>query len=249
MLTFPTPSKFWALIGILLVAAGSALQAQVGSASLSVTVADPTGAAIPNASVTLRSTTQELTRSATSGTAGECVIPALPPGSYQLTVKASGFAEQQTQTLQLSSGQAGSLHITMQVAGQTSQVTVESTAPILQTTSASVGSVVTSQQVTQLPLLGRSFLNAISLAPGTVPVAPAGSTTNHSPVGQSIMPSVFGQRQKRNEARGRRRFRGGHGAMLAPGGRRVNAELQYVRLSSLTAMWLQASRRVASQHV
>ena len=77
-------------------------------------------------------------------------------------------------------------------------MTVEASAPVLQTTSASVGSAVTARQMTNLPLAGRSFLNAIAIAPGVVPVGPAGSTTNHSPVNQSTMPSVFGQRQKDN---------------------------------------------------
>jgi hypothetical protein len=173
-------------------------QSQIGSASLSITVTDPSGGVIPNAAVIVRSTTLDFKRTANTETDGQCVIPALEPGAYKISVKAGGFIDQETDALELSSGQSGSVRLTLQVAGQTSHVTVESTAPILQTTSASVGSEVTSEQVTQLPLLGRSFLNAITIAPGMVPVAPAGSTTSHSPVGQSIMPSVYGQRQKDN---------------------------------------------------
>ena len=174
------------------------LSAQVGSASLTVRITDASGAVVPDVSLTLKSANQDFTRTASSGAGGEAVIPSLPPGEYRLSVTAAGFVDQQTKQFELSSGQAGSMTITLQVAGQASQVTVQDAAPILQTTSASVGSVVTSKQVTELPLLGRSFLNALTIMPGTVPVAPAGSTTNHSPVGQSIMPSVFGQRQKDN---------------------------------------------------
>lgn len=176
----------------------SGLSAQVGTASLSVTITDPTGAVIPNATLRLSSTDQSFSRVVSSAPTGEYVIPALPPGTYQLSVTAAGFLDQKTQSFELSSGQAASLKIALQVATQTSQVTVQETSPILQTTSASLGSVVTATQMTELPLLGRSFLNAIALAPGTVPVPPAGSTTNHSPVGQSVMPSVYGQRQKDN---------------------------------------------------
>jgi hypothetical protein len=141
---------------------------------------------------------QSFTRSAKTGSDGQFVIPTLPPDSYQLTVTVRGFMEQKTQPFALSSGQAGSLNISLQVATQSSNITIQESAPILQTTSASLGAVITSKQVNDLPLLGRSFLNAVSLIPGAVPVAPAGSTTNHSPVNQSIMPSVYGQRQKDN---------------------------------------------------
>lgn len=196
MLTFPIPRTL--LFIALLLTLGSVLNGQVGSASLSGAVSDPSGAAVPNAEVTLRNTQQNQTRTTHTGNSGEYSIPALPPGTYELVVTGPGFVEQKTQPFELSSGQAGSMQITLQIAGQASTVTVQDTEPILQTTSASLGSVVTSTQVTELPLLGRSFLNAITLVPGTVPVAPAGSTTNHSPVGQSVMPSVFGQRQKDN---------------------------------------------------
>lgn len=184
---------------ILLLLAAFSASGQVGLANLSGIVSDASGAAVPDAEVTLRSTTQQnLMRTTRTGSMGEYVIPALSPGSYELSVSRPGFLEQKTQPFELSSGQAGSIQITLQVAGQASAVTVQDSAPILQTTSASLGAVITSTQVTELPLLGRSFLNAISLVPGAVPVPPAGSTTNHSPVGQSVMPSVFGQRQKDN---------------------------------------------------
>jgi hypothetical protein len=126
------------------------------------------------------------------------VIPSLQPATYELTVTGSGFAENKTQPFELSSGQSASVQITLQLASQASSVNVEAEAPILQITSASIGSVVSAQQMTELPFLGRSFLNAISVLPGAVPVQAAGSTTNHSPVNQSVMPSVFGQRQKDN---------------------------------------------------
>jgi Carboxypeptidase regulatory-like domain len=174
------------------------LLAQIGTSSLSGVITDPSGATIAKAEVTLRSADEESVRTALSGSDGSYVIPTLPPGRYRLVVSAKGFGSQETQVFELSSGQAGSLNVTLQLATQTAQVVVQDTPALLQTTSASVGSALSSQEMTAIPLLGRSFLNAISLLPGTVPVPPAGSTTNHSPVNQSVMPSVFGQRQKDN---------------------------------------------------
>ena len=174
------------------------LAAQVGASGISGTVTDPAGAVVPNATVTLQSADQGFVRTATSGAEGGYVIPTVPPGTYRLTVKAPGFVDYQTQPFDLSSGQTVALNVSLVLSSQSAAVTVEASAPVLQTTSASVGAVVTSQQMTELPLLGRSFLNAVALVPGSVPVPPAGSTTNHSPVNQSVMPSVYGQRQKDN---------------------------------------------------
>jgi hypothetical protein len=173
-------------------------QAQVGNSSLTGVVSDSSGAAVAHAQVTLHSADESFVRTGVAGADGAYVIPTLPPGRYRLIVSAAGFGTQETQPFELSSGQTGSLNVTLSVAGQTTQVVVQDTAPLLQTTSASLGTVIGSREMTAIPLLGRSFLNAISLAPGVVPIPPAGSTTNHSPVNQSVIPSVFGQRQKDN---------------------------------------------------
>ncbi|MGH9351886.1 MAG: carboxypeptidase regulatory-like domain-containing protein [Terriglobia bacterium] len=174
--------------------------AQVGTASLSGTITDPSGAAVPNVKVTLNGLDRTFTRSTVTSASGEYVLPALQPGRYSVRLTASGFATYETELFALSSGEGRALNLTLHLATQQSRVTVQASAPLLQTTSASIGSTVSSRQFTDLPILGRSFLNLISLEPGTVPIAPTGSTTNHNPTGQSVMPSVFGQRQKDNNS-------------------------------------------------
>jgi hypothetical protein len=149
-----------------------ALYGQVGTASLTGTVTDASGAVVPHAAIKLNSANQTFTRSTKTGDDGQYVIPTLPPDSYRLTVAAPGFVEQQTQPFELSSGQAGSLNIALEVAGQASQVTIQESAPVLQTTSASLGAVITSKQMNELPLLGRSFLNAVSLGPARCQLRP-----------------------------------------------------------------------------
>lgn len=174
------------------------LQAQVGQSNLAGLVSDPTGAVIARAQIELHSVDGSTIRSVTSRDDGTYLIPTLQPGHYRLTVSAPGFEAQQTQLFELTSGQTAAINFTLQVASSSTQVTVRDVAPVLQTTSESIGASLSSTEMTSLPLLGRSFLNALSLAPGVVPVPPAGSTTNHSPVSQSTIPSVFGQRQKDN---------------------------------------------------
>jgi hypothetical protein len=172
--------------------------AQVGTASLSGTITDATGAVVPNAAVILHSTQGAFTRTVRTGTDGLYVLSSLQPGSYEFSIQAAGFQDQKNVRVELSSGQAATLNVTLTVAGASAQVTVEAVAPVIQNTSASLGTIVNSQQITSLPVLGGSFLNALVVAPATVPVAAPGTTYNYSPVNQNVMPSVFGQRQKDN---------------------------------------------------
>jgi hypothetical protein len=172
--------------------------AQVGEAGLAGLVSDSTGAAIPQVQIALHGMDGSIIRSVISREDGTYLIPTLLPGRYTLTVSASGFEPQRTQPFDLTSGQTAAINFNLKVASSSTQVTVQDVAPVLQTTSESLGTTLSAAEITSIPLLGRSFLNAISLAPGVVPVPPAGSTTSHSPVSQSVIPSVFGQRQKDN---------------------------------------------------
>jgi hypothetical protein len=153
---------------------------------------------VPKATVTLESVTQKYSRSTTTNSAGEYKIPALPPGDYKLVISASGFAPETQGGISLTSGQASTLDIKLSLAGAAQQLTVNEAPALLQTESATLGTTIQARQAADLPVLGGSFLNLMSVAPGVAPVAPAGSTTNFSPVGQSTMPSVYGQRQKDN---------------------------------------------------
>src|SRR5690348_4439971 len=126
------------LAALVVLGLGSAVYAQIGNASLTGTVTDASGAVVPNATITLRSINQSFTRFTKTGPDGQYVIPTLPPDRYQLTIAARGFMEQKTQPFELSSGQAGSLNISLEVAGQSSEVTIQESAPVLQTTSASL---------------------------------------------------------------------------------------------------------------
>lgn len=175
--------------------------AQVGTASLSGVVKDPSGAVLPNASVVISSTRETLSRTVKTGADGLYVVTSLPPGSYELSVQAAGFQKREMTGIELSSGQVATLNVILSPAGVTTRVTVSAAAPLMQTTSASLGTEISSVQATNLPILGGSFLNTLDIAPATVPYAPTGTTENYSPIGSqgNVMPSVFGQRQKDND--------------------------------------------------
>ena len=124
--------------------------AQLGTASLSGTVQDPSGSIVPKAEITLESTLQTFSRVAMTDSEGAYVIPAIPPGSYRLVVRAQGFKPETIPGFALSSGQASTLNVTLVLMSAAEQITVTEAPALLQTTTATVGSVVQSKQVNEL---------------------------------------------------------------------------------------------------
>jgi hypothetical protein len=175
------------------------MYAQVGTATLSGVIADASGASVPNAEVSLESLLRQFSRKAVSNISGEYVIPAIPPGTYKLIVTAQGFGYETRTDIPLSSGQSSTLNVALTVSGATQQVTVLEAPPLLQTTTATVGTVVQTSQINELPLLGRNFTTLTTIAPGVAPVnAPDGGSPS-SVGGTGVNPSVYGQRQRDND--------------------------------------------------
>jgi hypothetical protein len=145
------------------------LQAQVGTASLNGAVSDSSGGAIPGATVSLDSMTRKLSRQAATSDVGTYVFTSLEPDTYQLVVTAKGFTTQTIQNVVLASGQGSTLNVSMVVGTAVTELTVAEKAPLLETTTATLGSEVDSQQLTTLPLLGRSFTDMMLILPGASP--------------------------------------------------------------------------------
>ncbi len=154
------------LIGFLLIAA-IAVMAQSDLGSISGYVKDPTGATIPNASVTVRNQTG-LTRTATTNGSGYYAITNLPPGLYSMTAQAAGFKRFESTNNKLDPSAALSLDAGMTVGSAAESVEVSATASPLQTESASVEKNVTRQQIDSLELNGRNPIFMASLVPGAV---------------------------------------------------------------------------------
>jgi len=174
--------------------------AQMGTATLSGIVTDPSGSAIPAAQVTLASSTEKASRQTVTDAAGQYVIPAITPGSYELIVKASGFQAQTLTGIALASGQGSTLNVAMKISEAMQEMTVNEAPPLLETTTAALGSVVNSNQFTELPLLGRNFTSLVYILPGVNPVPGADASYAGSGVSNlAVVPSVYGQRQRDND--------------------------------------------------
>jgi hypothetical protein len=173
------------------------LNAQVSTATLSGIVSDPSGAVVPNAQVTLESVQEHASRHTVTNSTGAYVFPAILPGTYRLVVTATGFERQTFSNIVLSSGQGSTLNATLKVGSTRAIVTVTEESVLLQTTTASMGGIATSQQMTTLPLNGRNFSTLLTTMPGVAPIN--GARQNLSPASSAINPPVNGERARDNE--------------------------------------------------
>ena len=137
------------------------------TASITGSVTDPSGAAIPGAQVTVTSLEQGINRAATSNSTGDYLFAALPIGSYNLTVAAPGFKKFQATGIILRVAQKARVDVAMQVGGINTEVTVEGTnVAQVETQSSDLSGTVTGKEITQLQLNGRNFTQLITLVPG-----------------------------------------------------------------------------------
>jgi hypothetical protein len=140
--------------------------AQYTTASLSGTIVDPSGAAVPAATVTVQNTQTGYTRTMKTGISGDYLFPALPVGEYTLTVVKSGFETYMQKGIILTVNRAATQRVTLKLGAQTQEVTVSSNAPLVTTNSAAVGQLVNEQNIVNLPLNGRQAQSLVFLIPG-----------------------------------------------------------------------------------
>src|SRR5712692_7007504 len=153
------------LLMLLLAFRGSARAQQGTSGSIEGTVTDPQGAAIANAKLTAVSADTGLTLESASDENGLFHFLVVPVGAYRITDERSGFAKY-TASITVDVGARINLPVQMALSKQTEAITVSATAPVVETTRSSVESVVNDRAVSELPTLGRNFINFTLLTPG-----------------------------------------------------------------------------------
>src|SRR5882672_12619654 len=114
--------------------------------------------------------------------AGQYSIPFLPPGQYELSAEASGFKKYIRQDVRVSTNERLQIDIALEIGNLSDVVTVTAEAPMLQAGTASVGQVITTNQVENMPLNGRTPMALAQLAFG---VTPAGGGTRIRPYDNS----------------------------------------------------------------
>jgi hypothetical protein len=154
-----------ALVTIFLALNGLAFS-QASSSSVRGTVTDQSGSVLPGATVVIANNESKITRTATTGEAGDYRFLSLPPGRYTLSVTASGFARYEETGLQLLVDTPATANVQLRVGGANETVTVTSETPVLNLVDASLGNSFDQTQVRQVPLEGRNVPDLLSLQPG-----------------------------------------------------------------------------------
>jgi Carboxypeptidase regulatory-like domain/TonB dependent receptor len=154
------------LLTVLVAGAATVGQAQ-STATLRGTITDPQGAVTPGVTITMRSQTTGLERTAVSGADGTYVAASLPPGQYHVEATLQGF-QTQTREVELGVAQTVVADLKLGVAGVTEQVSVTASAPVIDTATSSVGQVITQRVVQEIPLNGRHFVDLGLLIPGSI---------------------------------------------------------------------------------
>lgn len=149
-----------------------AVRAQEFRATISGAVTDASGAALPNAAITITETSTGTVTHTTSDNAGQYVAPFLLPGSYTIEVTAPGFATLRRAGVTLQAQEHPIINLAMQIGASTQSVTVTDTEPQLNTANASIGQVITTKEVADLPLNGRTPTTLTQLAAGVITTAP-----------------------------------------------------------------------------
>lgn len=146
---------------------GSVLLAQINTqGSILGTVLDASGAVVAGAEVVTVNLNTGLTSKAVSDASGNFEILALPIGHYSVTVTATGFKSWKIDSTELTVGERRRVSPSLQIGDVSEQVSVESTAELLQTERSSVQTVIQMQQIRELPLSDRNPVVLVGLVPG-----------------------------------------------------------------------------------
>src|SRR5215831_6120195 len=140
-------------------------------ATLSGTITDPSGSAVAGASLVLVNTETGVENRVEANAAGQYRFLFLNPGNYKLTVDMAGFRKAVRDAIALSTGQAATLDISMQLGSQTETVTVTSAGPLIEAEKADRGMVVVRQNVAEMPIMTKTPLLLATLAPGVTNTA------------------------------------------------------------------------------
>jgi carboxypeptidase family protein len=142
------------------------MAAQFTTASLSGTVVDQTGAAVPDAKVTVQNIETGFTQTVNSGPAGDYLFSRLTVGKYKLTVEKAGLTTYVQSGIELAVNQAATQKITMTVGAVSQEITISENTSLVTTESATVSQVVNQRQIVDLPLDGRQVQSLVFLSAG-----------------------------------------------------------------------------------
>lgn len=161
-------SKFGmsSIVGLVLLLTAVPSPAQLPTGSILGVVRDTSGGVVASATVTVRNLDTGLSRTLTTESDGSYRFPALPVGHYEVDVTHEGFNTETRAGLTLTVTQEAVVNVTLRVGAATQRVVVTEQVPLVDTTSSSLGGLVSEQKIQELPLNGRNFLDLTMLQTG-----------------------------------------------------------------------------------
>jgi hypothetical protein len=153
-------------LAVLIVLLGCAETALAQNARITGTLKDQSGAVLPGATVTARNQETGLTRTAVTNQVGEYVLAALPPGVYAVVAELQGFASESRPDIVLVIDQTAILDVSLKPATLSETVTVSGESPIVDTTVSTVSTSVSTEQIQNLPVASRRWIDLAMLTPG-----------------------------------------------------------------------------------
>jgi hypothetical protein len=157
--------------------------AQSSGGTIAGTVVDPSGAVVPNAGVTATGADTGSVYNTVTTSAGVFRFPEMQLGRYNIKVVAAGFTTQNLEGILVTTGSVAPVEVHLSAGGSSTSITVNDSAPVVETENSEVSNTVSSRQIVELPLslAGQSAMRSVEsfifLAPGTVGPGTAGSTS------------------------------------------------------------------------
>jgi hypothetical protein len=185
--------------GVACLFSGLALHAQFTSA-IEGTVSDPTGAAVPNATVTVRNEDTGATWTVTSTGAGYYRVPALPSSTFTVRVAAAGFKTTVQEHIRVQVAETRTINLALELGTTETEVTVQAEAQAIETSQGRVSGLIQDNQIRNLPLSGRNFYTLVVLTPGVTGVASGGGQAYAQASGDIFEPE-YGVNLNANGAR------------------------------------------------
>ncbi len=161
---------------LLLAVSSKRLQAQAITGNISGTVTDSSGGVIAGANIQVKNTGTGVTQTTTSNSQGRYNVPDLTVGTYDVQASNSGFQTVVHAGVNVTVGSQLTIDFPLPVGQAQQTVTVETSVAQVETQSTAISSLISPQQMVDLPLNGRNFEQLLNLAPGVTPTG-AGTTT------------------------------------------------------------------------
>lgn len=172
---------------------GIAARAQSVTATINGIVTDPAGRVVPNASVQAKDMDRGTVWPTQTNQAGVYSLSQLPVGRYEVRVTAPGFRTAVETPIELQLNQVAAVNVQLVLGATTETVQVTSAAPLLQTETTDVGTVIDARTNVSLPLASRNYLQLTLTTPGAVSPQPAGFENGQN-AGQVARPEINGNR-------------------------------------------------------